>query len=113
MKRGDVVVVDWPFSDRQGSKLRPALVVQADFLNGRIDDSILVLITRRVRSASGTESVIDPAQETASGLSHVSVASCTNLLTVDQALIHRTIGYLTDAAMRQVNDCLKTALELP
>lgn len=34
MKRGDVVLVDWPFSDRTGSKLCTAVVVRADFLNG-------------------------------------------------------------------------------
>src|SRR5580700_5936632 len=45
MKRGDVVVVDWPYSDRTGSKLRPAVVVQADFLNGPIDDTVLVSIS--------------------------------------------------------------------
>jgi mRNA-degrading endonuclease toxin of MazEF toxin-antitoxin module len=33
MNRGDVVLVDWPFSDLSGSKLRPAIVVQADHLN--------------------------------------------------------------------------------
>ena len=42
MKQGDVVEVDWPFSDRTGSKVRPAAVVQGDFLNGLIDDTILV-----------------------------------------------------------------------
>ena len=45
MNRGDVVLVDWPYSDRTGSKLRPAVVVQADFLNGLIDDTVLVQIT--------------------------------------------------------------------
>jgi mRNA-degrading endonuclease toxin of MazEF toxin-antitoxin module len=45
MNRTDVVLVDWPFTDRAGSKLRPAVVVQADFLNGLIDDTILVQIT--------------------------------------------------------------------
>ena len=30
MKRGDVVEVDWPYSDLTGSKIRPAVVVQAD-----------------------------------------------------------------------------------
>jgi len=34
MKRGDVVLVDWQYSDRTGSTLRPAVVVHADFLNG-------------------------------------------------------------------------------
>jgi mRNA-degrading endonuclease toxin of MazEF toxin-antitoxin module len=40
MNRGDVVLVDWPFTDLSGSKLRPAIVVQADFLNGLIDDTV-------------------------------------------------------------------------
>jgi mRNA interferase MazF len=81
MKRGDVVLVDWPYSDRTGSKLRPAVVVQADFLNGLIDDTILVQITRTRHGIPGAEVVLDPAQETASGLSHPSFASCANLLT--------------------------------
>ena len=45
MNRGEFVQVDWPFSDRTGSKTRPAVVVQADFLNGLIDDTVLVQIT--------------------------------------------------------------------
>jgi len=32
MNRGEVVLVDWPYSDLTGSKPRPAVVVQADFL---------------------------------------------------------------------------------
>jgi len=42
MNRGDVVEVNWPFSDLTGTKRRPAVVVQADYLNGLIDDTILV-----------------------------------------------------------------------
>ena len=42
MKRGDVVAVDWLDTDMSGSKIRPAVVVQGDFLNGLIDDTILV-----------------------------------------------------------------------
>jgi hypothetical protein len=40
VSRGDIVLVDYPFSDRTGSKVRPALVVQADHLNHRITDTI-------------------------------------------------------------------------
>jgi mRNA interferase MazF len=49
MKRGEVVLIDWPVSDRSGSKLRPAVVVQADFLNALISDTVLVQITGRTR----------------------------------------------------------------
>ena len=113
MRRGEVVLVDWPYSDRAGSKLRPAVVMQADFLNGLIDDTILVQVTCTAHGIPGTEVQIDPTQETGSGLSHVSYASCANLLTTDQALIVQTIGDLSDAVMRQLSDCLKNVLELP
>src|SRR5438128_9875989 len=113
MKRGDVVEVDWQFTDLSGSKLRPAVVVQADFLNGLIDDTILVQITSTRHSIPGTEVLLDSAVETASGLSRVCVASCMNVVTYEQTRVLATIGVLSDAAMRQIEDCLKTVLGIP
>src|SRR5215831_2149542 len=107
MNRGDVVEVDWQYSDLSGSKTRPAVVVQADFLNGLIDDTILVQITSTRHGIPDTEVVLDPAPETASGLSKVCVANCKNVLTRDQALVLSTIGSLSDAAMLQIGECLK------
>jgi len=46
VQRGDVVLVDYPYSDRTGSKVRPCLVVQNDRNNQRLDDTIVVTITR-------------------------------------------------------------------
>jgi mRNA-degrading endonuclease toxin of MazEF toxin-antitoxin module len=43
MKRGDVVAFDYPFSDGTGSKIRPALVVQANAIAG--NDLILAMIS--------------------------------------------------------------------
>jgi mRNA-degrading endonuclease toxin of MazEF toxin-antitoxin module len=113
MRRGEVVEVDWPYSDWTGSKRRPAVVAQADFLNGLIDDTILVQITSTRHGIPGTEVLLDPAVETASGLSKVCVVSCMNVLTIEQARVLRTVGYLSDATMRQINDCLKAVLEVP
>jgi mRNA interferase MazF len=113
MNRGDVVEVDWLYTDMSGSKRRPAVVVQADFLNGLIDDTILVQITSTRHGIPGTEVVLDPAVETGSGLSMVCVASCMNVATFEQARVIGTIGILSDAAMREIEDCLKTVLELP
>jgi len=113
MNRGDVVLVDWAYSDLQGSKLRPAIVVQADFLNGLIDDTILVQVTGTRHAIPGTEVELDPAVETVSGLTKVSYASCPNIMTRDQALIDQTIDTLSDAAIQQIEECLKKALGLP
>lgn len=113
--RGDIVLVDYPFSDRTGSKVRPALVVQADALNTRITDTILAAISRSTHRASATQLLIelstpDGAQ---SGLRQNSMIQCENLLTFDQRQIIAKIGGLTHGLMQQIDRCLKTALELP
>ena len=113
MKRGEVVEVDWQFSDLTGSKMRPAVVVQADFLNGLIDDTILVKITEHALRHPRHGGAARPGRGDGVGPEQGLLASCKDILTRDQALILRTIGVLSDAAMRQIEDCLKTVLELP
>jgi mRNA interferase MazF len=113
VRRGDVGRVDWPYSDRTGSKVRPAVVVQDDPFNRLISDTVLILVSRTGRAVGATEVLIDPTTETASGLRYPSVASCNNLLTIDQGLIVQTIGRLSAAAMRQIDARIKTALGLP
>src|SRR5437773_12124925 len=103
MNRADVVIVDWPYSDLSGSKLRPAVVVQADYLNGLIDDTIYVKVQGRHYGIPGTEVEIDPAVETASGLVKLCYASCKDVLTRDQTLIHHTLGVLSDAILQQIS----------
>jgi mRNA interferase MazF len=112
MNRGDVVKVDWQYSDLSGSKIRPAVVVQADFLNGLIDDTVLVQITSSQFGIPNTEVVLDPAVETLSGLSKKCVANCMNFMTADQLMVLATIGVLSEAAMKQIELCLKSVLDL-
>src|SRR5690349_9014018 len=113
MNRGEVVLVDWPVTDLTGSKLRPTIVVQADHLNGILDDTIYVKITGHRYGIPGTEVEIDPAVETASGLLKLSYASCKDLLTRDQPLVHHTLGVVSANILQQIETCLKSVLEIP
>jgi mRNA-degrading endonuclease toxin of MazEF toxin-antitoxin module len=113
MNRGDVVQVDWPYSDLSGTKVRPAVVVQADFLNSLIDDTIFVKITGRKYGIPGTEVELDPIVEIAAGLSKVCYVSCKDFLTRDQTKAGPVIGVVSDAVMRQIEACLKVVLEIP
>lgn len=114
MKRGDVVIVEVFFSDRSGSKVRPALVVRCDFLNQRLSDTIVEIVTSSPRrfSESGTQLRVHPTSEAgkSSGLRTVSVVQCENLVTIDASLIHSTIGQLPDALMMEIDKCLKMTL---
>ena len=112
MRRGEIVEVNWPYSDVSGTKVRPAVVVQANFLNGLVDDTIFVKITGKQFGIPGTEVKLDPADEQGSGLSKVCYASCKDILTRDQALAGPVIGYLSDAVMQQIGECLKVVMEL-
>ncbi len=58
MKCGDVVIIDFPYSDRTGSKVRPSLVVQSDTLNPIRDDAILAIITSMSSGRPDTEILI-------------------------------------------------------
>ena len=113
MNRGEIVLVDWPFSDLTGSKLRPAVVVQADYLNGILDDTIYVKVTGHRYGIPGTEVEVDPTVETISGLLKVSYVSCKDLLTRDQALIHHTLGLISARPCGQIEACLKRVLDIP
>jgi mRNA interferase MazF len=52
MKRGDVVLIDFPFTTGSGSKKRPALVVQCDRNNARLHDNIVAIITSNLTRAA-------------------------------------------------------------
>ena len=113
MNRGEIVEVDWPYSDLTGAKRRPAVVVQADDLNGLIDDTIFVKVRGNAYAIPGTEVLLDPAVETLSGLSKVCYASCKDILTRELALVLGTVGVLSDQAMRKIEECLKRVLGIP
>ena len=117
VRRGDIVLVDFPYSDRTGSKVRPALVVQADVWNQLLDDTILALITssRHRRVGANTQLFIDltTAEGRQTGLRLDSIIQCENLITYDRALILRVFGNLAASSMSQLDDCLKAALGIP
>ena len=113
MNRGDVVEVNWPYSDLSGTKVRPAVVVRSDFLTGLIDDTILVKITGSAYGIPGTEVLLDPGVETTSGLSKVCYACCYAILTRDETVIGPVVGSLSLTATQEIEKCLKSVLELP
>lgn len=116
VRRGDVVLVNYLFSDGTGSKVRPCLVVQNDANNQRLDDTIVSAISSNVTRAKSepTQLLIDvrTADGAQSGLLFDSAVQCENLVTIDTRFVIRKIGWLSAASMRLVDDCLKASLGL-
>jgi mRNA interferase MazF len=114
-KRGDVVMVDFPFTDTGQTKVRPAVVVQNDRDNQKIRKTIIAMVTGNLRRQGDPSHVfIDPGtpEGGSSGLSFPSLVSCNNLFTIEQTSIIRVVGHLSDVLKQQLNDCLKAAMEI-
>jgi mRNA interferase MazF len=115
VRRGDVVLVDFPFSTGGGAKVRPALVIQNDRDNQRLTNTVVVQITGTTRRAFEATQLAIPLSSPSgiqSGLRQDSVVNCVNIATLHQDVILRVIGSLPLAAMQQVNACLKAALAI-
>ena len=116
IRRGDIVLADLPYSDRGGSKKRPALVVQCDRNNERLDDVILALITTVTARAATepTQLLVETGtpQGQASGLLHDSTVKCEHLITLHQRFLGRVIGHLPREVMEKIDGCLKESLGL-
>jgi mRNA interferase MazF len=114
--RGDIILADLPYSDRSGSKIRPALVVQNDHNNAGLDDVIVAMITKTTSRTTNepTQLLIDITTTLGktTGLLHTSAVKCEHLITLHRTFVIRTIGRLSDPLMSQINDCLKLSLGL-
>jgi len=117
IQRGDVVILDFPFVGGGAGKTRPAVVVQCDQLNQKIENTIVAMITGNISliGKEPTQFLIDPTtpEGKSAGLKLPSAVRCQNLSTVARGDIHATIGHLSDALMQKLNDSLKMTLELP
>ena len=111
MKRGDIVMVDFPYSDGLQSKFRPAVIVQSDQYNATWRKTIVVMVTGNIsRRNDPAHLFIDPATEPGIGLKGPSVVSCLNFFTLDRKAIHRTLGCLSDTQSTRLDVCLIEAL---
>src|SRR5438105_530133 len=114
VSRGDVLLLDFPFSDASGSKVRPAIVVQNDAHNRRMSSTMVVLVTKTIRRArrEPTQFLIrnDSREGAAAGLHFDSAVTCTNLYTVHVDFVRFRIGRVPDTLVPTLDACLKAAL---
>ncbi len=116
VKRGDVILTFVPNVGSPGGKLRPAVIVQADHNNARLNETIIAAVTSNMsRVHEATQLLIDLATPdgAASGLLHNSAVRCERLHSIAQKDARRVIGGLSVALMSQIDACLKAALGVP
>ena len=98
---GKVVLVPFPFTDQSGTKKRPAVILSSHSYNTNRHDLIIMAITSQVRMPLGSGEGLIADWETA-GLIKPSVLKPV-LTTIEQNLVLRTMGTLSDADLRTLN----------
>lgn len=109
MKRGDIIIVEYPFTNRSGSKHRPALVVQSDAVSSR---DVLIAAISASAAITRARVAINPVTETKSNLRMPCVVRGENITMVEMSMVLGSIDSLSKRTMRSVDQCLRRSLGL-
>lgn len=105
MKKGDIVLIPFPFTDLIGVKNRPALILTENNF-----DLVVAFITPQVKWKETLDINLEPSIE--NGLKRTSLVRLSKLATVDKNLVIGRIGSLNKAELKSVDDNLKLLLKL-
>ena len=107
MKRGDVVIVALP---GDYGKARPAVVLQNDRLAGKLDSSVIALLTTFDEGARVLRVAVEPTKE--NGLAKKSRVMVDKLYSLPRHRMREAIGHLDAETMLNVDRALMMLLAL-
>lgn len=111
MKRGDIVLVRFPFTDLSSSKLRPASVIAPE---NKYGDVILAFISSVIEDIEATDFVLDKSDKDFSktGLKRTSVFKMGKIATLSKDIVYGKMGSVTLRLQGELDERLKKALRL-
>ena len=105
MKKGDILQAQFPFTNQQGFKRRPALVLAVE-----APDVTVAFITGNIALAQTYDVILQPTA--LNRLSKPSLVRLLKLATLDPSQLHGRIGELTTTELQQVDAGLKKGFQL-
>lgn len=108
-KRGDVVLLAFPFTDSSTPKRRPAVVLSTEARHAHRTDLIVAPITSSTVLSQPEDCVLN--DWSTAGLMHPSVVKAV-LATVDQTRVIRSLGALSAADLKRVEQMITAVLGL-
>jgi mRNA interferase MazF len=88
-KRGDIILVPFPFTDLSSSKRRPALVVSPENFNDRMQDLVVVAITSQLTDQHAV--LVEQGDCVDGTLPKTSVVKLAKLFTIHSTLVLKNI----------------------
>lgn len=105
MKKGDLVLIPFPFTDLTGAKKRPALILVSDEA-----DVTVSFITTQLKWSSDYDVEVKPSIK--NGLKATSLIRLGKLATLDKNLVIGLLGELSLADLKEVNQNLLQLFQL-
>lgn len=99
MKKGQIVLVPFPFSDLSGMKTRPALILSAGS-----NEVIVAFITSRVNRKEKFD--IEKAPNSENGLKFDSLLRLTKLVTLERSLVLGKMGEADPKTIKTIDTSL-------
>jgi len=109
MKCGQILLVDYPFTDRSSSKVRPALVVSSDVFNER-GDFVIVPISAK---ADLNDTHAFPLESTEPWFREMKLRPASRfvrwskLMTVSRSIVHRRLGQMPAEQLTEIRQAIR------
>jgi len=108
-KRGDIILVPFPFTDLSSAKQRPALVVSSDKLNATSDDELVAAISSQIPAKlTAEEFMMSPGDLAACGLPKPSVVRVAKLAALHRQIVIKRIGSMPAPALGRILSQIRT-----
>jgi mRNA interferase MazF len=105
MAKGDIVLITFPFTNLNGSKLRPAIVLAETNL-----DITVCFITSQINWQEQADIVLFPNDE--NGIKKQSLVRTSKIATIDKTLAQGLLGRLSANEITELNCKLKILFQL-
>lgn len=105
MKKGDIVLVPFPFTDLTATKKRPALVLFSDG-----EDVTLSFITTKKFWKKDWDLLLKPTNN--NGLKKESIVRLSKITTLEKKLVLGQLGSISDSKLNALNSNLKLLFDI-
>ena len=112
INKGDIVLVQFPFTDLSQTKLRPAVVL---YINSSLDEITLCFISSQgLTNLTSEETLLNDSDSefAATGLKKSSKIRATRITTLEKRFVQRKLGYLENKYISAINSILHRTLQL-
>jgi mRNA interferase MazF len=113
LRKGDIVLITFPWTDLTSSKVRPALVISDNSFNKQNQDAIFVLITSK-KYIGRFDLYVDTKDESfrGTGLKISSTFRMSKIMTLEQGLAKRRLGHASEKLLGKIQNSLKVLFNL-